>query len=441
MIFDNRSISEITDQELIDLIGNQEENLWIDYKQQDYHKDPNDKEKHKHEICKDVTAMANAEGGYIIIGISEKNKLAQDFFHIDDAAKLAQSINGVCLQHIDPRIPNLEVEPYPLKWKNKNIELIIIHIPPSGMRPHSFIWKNSTNFVKRYGDVTREYPISELGEAFSVRHYPPIIGSIDRKLDNLLANARENRRNSILPEDDALEVGDLNNLLHLMKLRFMENISGAPYYRIFAVPEKLDRNAIDTEDDNILSTLQKPPNIRPTGFGVTGMLDKDMSFSTEGIEGSNIGSGEIILLKNGFLEVQCHLTNSHFQWMHDQSGLGTPWLYPHVVCEFPVSFLKLLKGLYEVSGINSSIFVQQEYHNIENFVLLGGNPSNPFFGTSPGGTRAYQGSQPIISTKTVESDFIPDHVAYDLVKELYKSFRLDVEWIPDFDEEGNFILE
>ena len=70
MIFDNcrRRISEITDQELIDLIGNQEENLWIDSKQKHYYQDPNDLEKHKYEICKDVTAMANAEGGYILEG-------------------------------------------------------------------------------------------------------------------------------------------------------------------------------------------------------------------------------------------------------------------------------------------------------------------------------------------------------------------------------------
>ena len=35
----------------------------------------------------------------------------------------------------------------------RDIELVIIHIPPSGMRPHSFKWKNSTNFVKRYGMI------------------------------------------------------------------------------------------------------------------------------------------------------------------------------------------------------------------------------------------------------------------------------------------------
>ena len=147
MIFDNRPISEITEQELKGLIDNQEENLWIDFKQQNYHKDPNDLEKHKHEICKDITAMANAEGGYILIGVREENKVAQDFFTVDDASNVAHSINGVCLQNVNPRIPNFEVEPYYLKWKNRGIELVIIHIPPSEMRPHSFIWKGTTNFV------------------------------------------------------------------------------------------------------------------------------------------------------------------------------------------------------------------------------------------------------------------------------------------------------
>ncbi len=353
MIFDNRNISQITPQDLIGLIGNQEENLWIDFKQQDYHKDPSDKEKHQREICKDVTAMANAEGGYIIIGVSENNKFAQGFFPINDAAKLAQSIKGICLQHIDPRISDLEIEPYSLSWQNKVMELVIIRIPPSGMRPHSFKSRGSTNFVKRYGDDTREYPMSELGEAFSLRHYPPILGSIDRKLDAVLANAQADRRNSISTEDDPLEQVYVRNLLHLMKLRFEENISGEPYFRIFAVPVELDRNAIDTSNENIRSILQKPPNIRRTGFGVTGMLARDILTSTEGIKGTNMGSGEITLLKNGFLEVQCPLSNSYFQWMHDQSGLTLPWLYPHVVCEFPVSFLKLLKGLYEVSSVKS----------------------------------------------------------------------------------------
>ena len=227
MVFNNRPISEITNQELIDLIGNQEENLWIDFKKMEYNKDPNDLEKHKREICQDVTAMANAEGGYILIGVDEKNKIAQGFFTVPDADKVAISIRDTCLQFVDPRIPNFEVMryPHPLKWKNKDIELVIIHIPPSEARPHSFRWKNSTNFVKRYGDVTKEFPVSELIQDLLVRYHPPVIGQIDSQLTAISRHIQIDRKNSISPQDDPLEQTEVENLLHLMKLRFDEAIA------------------------------------------------------------------------------------------------------------------------------------------------------------------------------------------------------------------------
>ena len=441
MIFDNRSISEITDQELIDLIGNQEENLWIDFKKMEYHKDSNDLEKHKREICKDVTAMANAEGGYILIGVSEENKIAQGFFTVSDADKVAESITSICLQSIDPRIPNFEVEPYSLKWENKDIELVMIHIPPSGMRPHSFIWKNSTNFVKRYGDVTREYPVSELIQELLARYHPPIMGQIDSKLDSILRNTRAERRNLISPQDDPLALEEVDDLLHLMKLRFDEAIAEQPYYRIIAVPKELNPQSIDTRDSNIRQTMFNPPDRRYGNFGVTGILEREMSLSSEGIKGPNVTGGEIILLKNGFLEVRCPLSTSNFQWRREESRISTPWLYPYVVCEFPVTFLRLVKRIYEASGINSGIFVQQTYHNLTGFMLPRGNPSNIPFAALQDERNVYRQSLPIISKLPVEPDFNPEHIAYDLVKDVYDSFGLDAQWIPAFDENGNFILQ
>ncbi|MYI94544.1 hypothetical protein F4083_09535, partial [Candidatus Poribacteria bacterium] len=56
MIFDDKPISEITNQDLIDLIDNQEEDLWIDFKEQHYHGYRENPEIYKREICKDVTA-------------------------------------------------------------------------------------------------------------------------------------------------------------------------------------------------------------------------------------------------------------------------------------------------------------------------------------------------------------------------------------------------
>ena len=225
-----------------------------------------------------------------------------------------------------------------------------------------------------------------------------------------------------------------------MKIRFDEAISDQPYYRILAVPKELDLGIVDTRSANIRNILQNPPNIRQSGFGVTGILERDMVRSPDGIKGSNMGSGEIFLLKNGFLEVRCPLLNTYFQWMREEARVSTPWLYPYVVCEFPVSFLKLVKAIYEVSGINSSVFVQQGYYNLRGFMLPRGHPANIRFATFQDERSVYEQPYPIISKRSVDSNFVPDHVAYDLVKDVYEHFDLDEQWIHFFDESGNFIL-
>ena len=440
MIFDNRRIVEIDPQELISLIGNQEENLWIDFKKHDYPKDP---DKRRREICKDVTAMANAEGGYILIGVDEKNRIAQYFFSVPDAAKVAQRIKSICQQYIDAPILNLEVEryPHPLQWKDTNIELVIIHIPPSERKPHGFRSRGTINFVKRDGDTTREYPISELIQDLLVSYQPPSIRQIESQLSSILRDTRRERRDSISSQDDALDEDEDSELTHLMNLRFHETISDEPYYRILAVPKELNPDAISTQDEHIRQIMYDPPNRRYANFGVTGILEREVSFSHEGMQGPNITGGEIILLKNGFLEIRCPLAISNFQWRREESRISTPWLYPYVVCEFPVTFLQLVKAVYEASGINSKVFIQQEYHNLTGFMLVGGAPVSNAFGIRPDGRCIYESSRPIVSKRAVDPDFVPDHVAYELVKEVYACFRLDEQWIPAFDENGNFILE
>ena len=171
MIFNNRSISEITDQELIDLIGNQKENLWIDFKVKPYQRDSKDSEKYKREICKDVTAMANAEGGYILIGVSEENELAKTFITVLEPDRVVQGIKGICQSHIDLPILNLEVDRRDFEWNGNHITLVIIHIPPSERAPHGFRSKGTTNYVIRDGDNTREYRNSELIETILIRYH------------------------------------------------------------------------------------------------------------------------------------------------------------------------------------------------------------------------------------------------------------------------------
>ena len=195
MIFNHRDVTEIDDEELINLLGNQEENLWIDFKQKQYHRENTTAEERRHEICKDVTAMANAEGGYIVIGVQEKGRIAQSFFDIPDVEREAESLYDVCHQYIVPRIANLEIVPRDLQYQDQQYNLIIVHIPFSEIRPHGFNSNGTLNFVKRYGDVTKEFQMEEFIPELIARHHLPSMNDFGEQLDRI-----ENQITNILDE-------------------------------------------------------------------------------------------------------------------------------------------------------------------------------------------------------------------------------------------------
>ena len=225
----------------------------------------------------------------------------------------------------------------------------------------------------------------------------------------------------------------------------VEAIPDQPYYRIFAFPEESYWNAVSTEDTRVLDILHNPPNKRRAGFGVTGLWEQKVDQFEKGIKGRNITGGKITLLKDGYFEVRCPI-NIQFQrgWGSSQFAIpkSVKWLYPYVVIEFPVSFMRLVKAIYDESGINSDIFIQQNYHNITGYALPEGPPTYPTFGAFLDERGVYGGKSPIHSVRWTGYNFNPDHVAYGLVKDVYAKFGLvDARTIPAFDEKGNFILE
>ena len=244
-----------------------------------------------------------------------------------------------------------------------------------------------------------------------------------------------------LRPNEILEQGEIKGFLHSMKLRFDEAISGEPYYRIFAVPMTLVSDAVRTQEPEIRNLLQNPPDVRKGAFGFMGI--PEVLAIPDGISGLNFGEGEVILLNNGFLELRCPLSDSVFQWQIStyEKFWDSEWLYPYVVCEFPVTFLRLVKAIYTTSNINFPIIVQQEYHNLNGFVLVGRHPGNPKFGIFENERRVYESDYPIISKQIVNPDFSPDQIAYDFVTDVYTHFGLNPALMPElFDEEHNFLL-
>lgn len=163
---------------------------------------------------------------------------------------------------------------------------------------------------------------------------------------------------------------NIDDFRHLKDIEFRQSKEKVPYYRISAIPFDLNPNAISFEDANIQKILFNPTYERLRGFGVRGFLRRETYSELDGIRGSNIGldSGEIILQRNGYLQYRCPIFDSYFFYgkrlpqYADFDDLN--WLYPLVVCEHPVSFLRLVRELYAAANITCSFVVIQEYSTL-----------------------------------------------------------------------------
>ena len=262
---------------------------------------------------------------------------------------------------------------------------------------------------------------------------------VDDRLETITRNTEHSRKNSASFQQNALGHGQLKDFLQLMKLRFEEPLQDEPYFRIFAVPITLNPDAVPTQKKKIHSILQNPPTARYGGFGVRKATA--IQSSTEGICVANPWKDQqITLLRNGFLELTTPLFNTQFQWYKAESGIPSHsnWLYPYGVCEYPVTFMRLVREIYRAAGIDSQIHVRQEYHNLNGFLLVGRHPLNPLFGKLEHERRVYDSFDPIVSQLTVNPNFDADQIAYELVKPVYASFGLGEDLIPLFDENRNF---
>lgn len=204
-----------------------------------------------------------------------------------------------------------------------------------------------------------------------------------------------------------------------------------PAYRIYCIPKIPSKGMIDTRDREIQKLVEKPPRLRPSSFGYTGLVGIRMT--PEGIKGVGVTADqELVLLENGYIELSCALRNRHFQWKKEDYGYkDIDWLYPYTVAEMPASFLRMVKDLYELAKVKSQIKIGQEYRNIKGFILVGGHPSNPFFGFEE---EAFEGDHIICRTIVVDAEFDEKEAAKALIEEVYSYFKIRREMIPEIKE-------
>jgi hypothetical protein len=110
MIFNGRSLNEINLDDLRLLVDNRvPESFHLEFKQTAYGRAPDE----RREMLRDITALANADGGYLIIGMREDASYrAAEMTPIDNAQQIAQAMRQACMDGIRDRVEALEIKDY-----------------------------------------------------------------------------------------------------------------------------------------------------------------------------------------------------------------------------------------------------------------------------------------------------------------------------------------
>jgi hypothetical protein len=163
MIFDHRSVHEISDEEIDCLVRDHVcERQHLEFKASVNLRD----DEGRHELLRDIVSLANGGGGYLIIGIRDDGCGKAQTYNSNlelDIERTQRTVLDLSNQYISERLHGLEV----VARCAESHPLVIVRVPNSERQPHMVTYNNATGFYRRYHDGKRTMTISEIREAFT----------------------------------------------------------------------------------------------------------------------------------------------------------------------------------------------------------------------------------------------------------------------------------
>ena len=140
-----KPLAEVTEADLQSLVVNEvRERQTLDFKRDVYPRH----DEGRREMLRDVSAMANAYGGEILLGVGESGEgVATDIVGIGEGEREAQSIISSCLSNLDERIRGLASYLVPL---SNGRHVVIVQVPSSLRAPHMVTHKGLNQFWMRH---------------------------------------------------------------------------------------------------------------------------------------------------------------------------------------------------------------------------------------------------------------------------------------------------
>lgn len=334
----NKPISQLNLEDIQILIDNQEkESLILEYKQE---LTGNDKE--KKEISKDVSAIANTGGGYLIIGIEEEDRKAASISGTQGKIgrqPVEEWIESVLISNVRPK---LTITPKTISIEADHDKVVVvIHIPQSTRRPHMVTIGGKNAYYRRHNYQATYADEHEVRSMFLENK-----NSSD-EMDKFLS-----LRNLIDSSKDNFAITPLSSLL-LKSLRetreLPEGFSGNPFVLFSACPRYLEER-VDIASTDFRSWLDKNDKINLFDLDID-FLDYNKVISADSIRSLTEIQSEkredrlpcryVEIFRNGYIE---NGISNELMWTNDKMGLMF-----QIAC-FTASFwlfMKFIKNIYE----------------------------------------------------------------------------------------------
>jgi len=434
----NKPVSQLNEEDLKALIDNRErESSILEYKQEISGTDHE-----KKEISKDISAMANTEGGYLVIGVQEVDGQASAITGTPKTIgrqPVEVWIENVLITNVRPKIA---ITPKIITLTSiLDRVLVVIHIPQSPKRPHMVIAEGRNAYYTRHNYQATYADEHEVRSMFLESK------SLGDEMKTFL-----NFRNLNDPLDSNFAITPLSKQLSksLRKMRELpENFGGNPFILFTACPRYLEER-VDIASSDFRTWLDANNQVNLFGLNID-FLDYDKTVSADSIRSVKETQSEneqdrlpyryVEVFRNGYLE---NGISSEMMWPHKEFGLMFQIAY------FTASFwlfMKFIRNLYEHIGYLDEINLIVALVDVENVMLHGfGKKDEKTKWVQPYDFMSGLDKMPICKQKNVRiersilASELNDENIEKIVKEMSKrvSNAFGESIAKCFDDSGNF---
>ena len=241
-LFNNKKFNEINSDDISELIKSKErESQFLDYKQEVTQSE---------DVITDVCSFANAQGGYIVIGISEKepNDIPEGYpdaiIGVEDSNRVEERIREKIKDLITPQILGFNTRLVDCDGKI----IILILIPNCSQKPY-FVRNNKGGpFPVRVGRSKSYWNMGDVRNIILAQHYS------SKEVDLYIEDLKQKNVNETSPN---------------------------PFASIIGMPTYVFRDLLDFSDTKLSDLLRSNP------FGLRSNHPRGYEFSYEGIQISN----------------------------------------------------------------------------------------------------------------------------------------------------------